>query len=72
MKQVVIENPVPKPVRPGDCLLSRMLPVGPRRLVSQGCNEPVQRTRRICRAAELRRLGTQDSGGVDGKTANGI
>ena len=24
MKQVVIENPVPKPVRPGDCLLSRM------------------------------------------------
>ena len=24
MKQVVIKNLVPKPVRPGDCLLSRM------------------------------------------------
>jgi len=29
MKQVAIEDPVPKPVRPGDCLLSRMFPSRP-------------------------------------------
>jgi hypothetical protein len=29
MKQVVIKNLVPKPVRPGDCLLSRMFPSRP-------------------------------------------